>query len=79
MAETRCYREGALTDQAFSLDDVDEHLAHENALVWVDLCRPSPDELQIVAAALGLHSLAVENAALVASGPSSTVTDITTS
>ena len=62
MAETRCYRAGVLTDQAFSLDHVDEHLAHEHAVVWVDLCRPTLDELQIVADELGLHSLAVEDA-----------------
>jgi magnesium transporter len=62
MAETRCYRKGALDDEGFSLHDVDEHLAHEESLVWVDLLRPSLEELQIVADELGLHSLAIEDA-----------------
>lgn len=62
MAETRCYREGVLIDQDFTLDNVDEHLAHEQTVVWVDLCRPTLAELQVVADELGLHSLAVEDA-----------------
>ena len=62
MAVTRCYRRGALDDEGFSLHDVDEHLAHEESLVWVDLLRPGAEELQIVADELGLHSLAVEDA-----------------
>ena len=31
-------------------------------MVWVDLCAPDRDELQLVADELGLHSLAVEDA-----------------
>ena len=63
VAETRCYRGGVLIDQDFTLDDVDEHLVHEDALVWVDLCQPTMDQLERVAGELGLHSLAVEDAA----------------
>jgi magnesium transporter len=62
MARTRCYRNGVLTDEDFSLDDVSEHLDHESAVVWVDLCAPDPEELQLVANELGLHALAVEDA-----------------
>ncbi len=63
MAETRCYRKGVLCEQGFSVDQVDEHLAHQDAVVWVDLLRPGLDELQLLADELGLHSLAVEDAA----------------
>ncbi len=63
MARTRCYRGGVLIDESFSLEELDEHLAHENATVWVDLCRPTLEELQTVGDELGLHALAVENAA----------------
>jgi magnesium transporter len=63
VAETRCYRAGALVAEGFSLDDVDAHLAQEQTVVWVDLYRPGLDELQVVADELGLHSLAVEDAA----------------
>jgi magnesium transporter len=62
MARTRCYREGALTDEDFSLDRVSEHLAQESAVVWVDLHASELDDLQVVADELGLHSLAVEDA-----------------
>jgi magnesium transporter len=63
MTRTRCYREGVLTDEDFPLDEVSEHLAEESAVVWVDLCAPDLDELQLVAEELGLHQLAVEDAA----------------
>ena len=63
MATTRCYRAGVLVDEGFSLEQLDEHLAHEDAIIWVDLYRPTMQELQTVAAELGLHSLAVEGAA----------------
>ncbi len=62
VAETRCYRAGVLDDQGFSLHDVDDHLAHEDSVVWVDLLRPDLEELQVVADELGLHSLALEDA-----------------
>jgi magnesium transporter len=62
MALTRCYLAGALADEDFSLEQLDEHLVREDAVVWVDLCQPNPDELQIVADELGLHSLAVADA-----------------
>jgi magnesium transporter len=62
MAHTRCYRGGALTDEDFSLSDVSEHLAKKDAVVWVDLCAPDREDLQLVADELGLHRLAVEDA-----------------
>ncbi len=63
MTHSRCYRQGVLTDQDFPLADVAEHLEHDNAVVWVDLCAPDAEQLELVATELGLHSLAVEAAA----------------
>jgi magnesium transporter len=63
MSGTRCYRAGVLTDENFPLEDVSEHLAEESALVWVDLLAPNQKDLQLVADELGLHQLAVEDAA----------------
>ncbi|MEP7089589.1 MAG: magnesium transporter CorA family protein [Nocardioidaceae bacterium] len=40
-----------------------EHLADESAVVWVDLWAPELAELKVVADELGLHRLAVEDAA----------------
>ena len=45
---TRCYREGVLTDEDFPLEEVSEHLAEESSLVWVDLCAPDQEALQLV-------------------------------
>lgn len=59
---TRCYRKGVLTDEGFSLGNVAEHLEDKSAVVWVDLCAPDLEELQLVADELGLHTLAVEDA-----------------
>lgn len=62
MPRTRCYRLGVLTDEGFSLDDVSDHLRDESSVVWVDLCAPELEDLQLVADELGLHTLAVEDA-----------------
>lgn len=62
MVHTRCYREGVLVDEGFSLDVVSEHLEQASAMVWVDLCAPDLADLQLVADELGLHTLAVEDA-----------------
>jgi magnesium transporter len=63
MARTRCYRDGVLADEDFPVDQVSEHLTESSAVVWVDLCAPDLEELQLVADELGLHRLAVEDAA----------------
>ncbi len=62
VSTTRCYRTGVLVDEGFSLEKLEEHLSHEQAIVWVDLFRPTLAELQTVADELGLHELAVEDA-----------------
>ena len=62
MPRTRCYRDGVLTDEDFPVDQVSEHLAEESSVVWVDLCAPDVEDLQLVADELGLHRLAVEDA-----------------
>lgn len=63
MPRTRCYRAGVLTDEDFPIEQVSEHLADASAVVWVDLCAPDLEDLQLVADELGLHRLAVEDAA----------------
>ena len=63
MPRTRCYRGGALTGENFPIDELSDHLKDPSAVVWVDLCAPDLEELQLVADELGLHVLAVEDAA----------------
>ncbi|MBW8826506.1 MAG: magnesium transporter CorA family protein [Acidobacteria bacterium] len=59
---TRAYRDGVLVADGFPVAEVSEHLDMPGGLVWVDLCGPSMDELHELAAELGLHELAVEDA-----------------
>ena len=59
---TRSYRAGALDAEDFPLAEVSERLRADDALVWVDIVDPSADDLTGLAAELGLHVLAVEDA-----------------
>jgi magnesium transporter len=62
MGHTRVYRKGVVEAEGFPVADVSDHLAEADTLVWVDLCGPSKEELHELAAELGLHELAVEDA-----------------
>ncbi len=59
---TRAYRNGVLDSEGFPVSEVSEHLAQPDIVVWVDFCGPSKDDLHELAAELGLHELAVEDA-----------------
>jgi len=60
MTISRQYRDGALIDSDFPLDQVDEHFAGKSA-VWYDLVRPTKEDYQILADELGLHELAIQD------------------
>jgi magnesium transporter len=59
---TRVYRKGILEAHGFPVADVSEHLVDPETIVWVDLSGPTKEELHELAAELGLHELAVEDA-----------------
>jgi len=59
---TRCYRGSELLAEGFPLTDVSEALADQESIVWADLAGPSAMQLHEIAAELGLHELAVEDA-----------------
>jgi len=61
-ARTRLYRAGRLERENFPVDEVSDHLGQPDAVVWVDLVTPAPDDLARVAEELGLHQLAVADA-----------------
>ena len=61
-AMTRVYRKGVLEAEGFPIADVSEYLEQPDTVVWVDLCGPSKEQLHELAAELGLHELAVEDA-----------------
>ncbi len=60
--QTRVYRNGVLEAEGFPVAEVSEFLAQPDIVVWVDLCGPSKEQLHELAAELGLHELAVEDA-----------------
>ncbi|MFD0521203.1 magnesium transporter CorA family protein [Paractinoplanes durhamensis] len=63
-AETRLYEHGRVIAEDFPADQVHEKLAaHPQAVLWLDLYRPSAADLAAVAEEFHLHPLAVEDAA----------------
>ncbi|WP_203856939.1 magnesium transporter CorA family protein [Plantactinospora mayteni] len=62
MSSTRMYRDGALVDQGFPAQEVGDRLAADDRVViWLDICRPTGDDLTLLAEELGMHQLAVED------------------
>ena len=61
-ALTRAYRSGALDAEGFPVADVSDYLEQPDTIVWVDFCGPTKEQLYELAAELGLHELAVEDA-----------------
>ena len=59
---TRVYRKGTLEAEGFPIADVSEYLVDPDTVVWVDLLRPTREQLHELTAELGLHELAVEDA-----------------
>ncbi|GGT36763.1 magnesium transporter CorA [Streptomyces kurssanovii] len=62
MARTRLYRNGTLVLENFPADDISEHLTDPASVVWLDLHRPSPNELAMAGEQFGIHELALEDA-----------------
>lgn len=59
---TRLYRHGVLVAQGFLVDAVSDHLRDPDAVVWADVCAPTPEDLDQISDELQLHDLAVEDA-----------------
>jgi hypothetical protein len=59
---SRVYRGGVLETEDFPVGDVSEYLDQLDTMVWVDFCGPTEAQLDELAAELGLHELAVEDA-----------------
>jgi magnesium transporter len=63
-ARTRLYRDGQLELEGFPVADISDHLADSAVTIWLDLRRPSHDDLAVLSEEFGLHPLAVEDAGL---------------
>ncbi|HEV7898999.1 MAG TPA: magnesium transporter CorA family protein [Planosporangium sp.] len=62
MARTRLYRDGVLEAEDFPVEKISDHLGDDQAVVWLDLCEPTPADFAMISEELGLHALAVEDA-----------------
>jgi magnesium transporter len=60
-AHTRAYLDGELVAEGFDVEHVSEHLDAGN-VVWLDLERPTIEDLRVITEELSLHILAVEDA-----------------
>lgn len=59
---TRVYRNGVLEAEGFEPARVSDYLDEPDTVVWLDVCRPTPADLAVIADELGLHPLAREDA-----------------
>jgi magnesium transporter len=62
MARNRLYLKGVLEREDFPVEEISEALDDPSAVVWLDLCHPSEEELHAITVEFGLHELAVEDA-----------------
>ena len=62
MRHTRLYRDGALEAEDFPAAKISDYLQQPDTVVWLDLCEPDQEDLELVSEEFGLHPLAVEDA-----------------
>jgi len=61
-AHTRVWRGGKLEKENFPANQISDYLAESDTIVWMDLCAPDADGLQVISEEFGLDPLAVEDA-----------------
>jgi Mg2+ and Co2+ transporter CorA len=62
MRHTRLYRQGMLEAKDFPAAQISDFLEQPDTVVWLDLCEPDQQDLEVVSQEFGLHPLAVEDA-----------------
>jgi magnesium transporter len=60
-AHTRAYLDGKVVAEGFDVELVSAHL-DDGHIVWLDLEKPTVEDLRVITEELGLHPLAVEDA-----------------
>lgn len=60
---TRLYRDGKLIKEDFPPDEISDELRQRHGcIIWLDLCEPDVEQLEIIGREFGLHELAIEDA-----------------
>jgi magnesium transporter len=62
MRNTRLYRDGVLEAKDFPASQISDYLEEPGTVVWLDLCEPDQEDLQVISEEFGLHPLAIEDA-----------------
>jgi magnesium transporter len=62
MRHTRLYRQGVLEAKDFPAAQISDYLQQPGTVVWLDLCEPDQQDLEVISEEFGLHPLAVEDA-----------------
>jgi magnesium transporter len=62
MRNTRLYRDGVLEAKDFPGAQISDYLEEPGTVVWLDLCEPDQEDLQLISEEFGLHPLAIEDA-----------------
>jgi magnesium transporter len=62
MRHTRLYRDGVLKAKEFPAAQISDFLTEPGTVVWLDLCEPDREDLEVVSEEFGLHPVAVEDA-----------------
>jgi magnesium transporter len=61
-ARTRVWRGGKLEKEGFPATQISDYLSEPDTIVWLDLCDPNAEGLQVISEEFGLDPLAVEDA-----------------
>lgn len=59
---SRSWRDGQVVDDDVRLEEIPSAVRQPEGVVWIDLLRPTPDELGAIAAELGISATSVEDA-----------------
>jgi magnesium transporter len=62
MRHTRLYRDGVLEAKDFPAAQISDYLQTPGTVVWLDLCEPDREDLEVISEEFGLHPVAVEDA-----------------
>jgi magnesium transporter len=62
MRHTRLYRQGVLEAKDFPATQISDYLQQPDTVVWLNLCEPDQQDLEVISQEFGLHPLAVEDA-----------------
>src|SRR4029450_6857282 len=62
MRHTRLYRDGVLEAKDFPAAQISDYLQQPDTVVWLDLCEPDREDLEVTSEEFGPHPLAVEDA-----------------